>query len=100
MDFIVRGTDGGTHFQLNDETVMLYGGRNAESDADTQITLEANDPYRDQARAFVDTALGRRSIPIGTLEQALLVQRVIEAVYTSSNNGRAVRLDEIERRYS
>lgn len=95
MEFIVRGTDGGAHFQLNDETVTLYGGRNAESDVTNRTSLEPNDPYRDQARAFVDRALGRRSAPVGTLEQALTVQRVIEAVYASGRNGRAVRLNEV-----
>lgn len=87
----VRGTEAGAAFGVSEPDIEFVG-----ADADEPIgtvTVEANDMHLAEDRAFLEAVSGAREPPERTVEEALVVQRVIDAIYESSDDGRAVRLE-------
>lgn len=88
---IVRGTEAGAAFEVGESDLELVS-----ADADEPIgtvAVEANDMHLTEDRAFLEAVSGTREPPEGTVEEALVIQRVIDAIYESSDSGRAVRLN-------
>ncbi|WP_276256384.1 Gfo/Idh/MocA family protein [Halomontanus rarus] len=88
---VVRGTEGGLAFEVTDSEVT-YVSADADEDVDA-IAVEAEDMHLAEDRAFLEAVAGTRDPPSETVEEALVVQRVIDAIYESSERGRAVGLD-------
>lgn len=88
-DCVVRGTKGALEFAVSGSE-LTYVGDNA--DEPETIAVEPGDMYLEEGRAFIEavTGMGER---FRTLDDALVVQRVLDAIYESSNTGRAVRLE-------
>ncbi|WP_380677208.1 Gfo/Idh/MocA family protein [Salinigranum sp. GCM10025319] len=94
-EFVIRGTEAGATLDRNDHELTVYeagvGGANHLST--TSVETRESVPHRDEQRAFV-RAVREGTLDRNTVDQALSVQRVIDAIYRSSAEGRAVRLDE------
>jgi predicted dehydrogenase len=94
-EFVIRGTEAGARLDRNSHELTVYdggvGGANHLSTAtvDTQESVT----HREEQRAFV-RAVEAGTLDRNTVDEALAVQRVIDAIYRSSAEGRAVRLDD------
>ena len=94
-EFVIRGTEAGATLDRNDHELSVYeagvGGANHLST--TTVETRESVTHREEQRAFV-SAVREGTLDRNTVDQALSVQRVIDAVYRSSAEGRAIRLDE------
>jgi predicted dehydrogenase len=94
-EFVIRGTEAGATLDRGDHELTVYeagiGGANHFSTTDVE-TQEAV-THRQEQRAFVE-AVKEGRLERNTVDQALSVQRVIDAIYRSAARGAAVRLDE------
>ncbi|WP_136590221.1 Gfo/Idh/MocA family protein [Salinigranum halophilum] len=94
-EFVIRGTEAGATLDRGDHELTVYeagiGGANHFSTTDVE-TQEAVTHQQEQ-RAFVE-AVDQGRLERNTVEQALAVQRVIDAIYRSAAQGSAVRLDD------
>ncbi|WP_317175780.1 Gfo/Idh/MocA family oxidoreductase [Halomontanus rarus] len=86
----VRGTEAGAAFDVVNEDVTVIDADPGE-EFET-IAVETNDMHLVEDREFVEAVAGESDAPGGTIEEALTVQRVIDAIYTSSEQGAAVAL--------
>ncbi|WP_049900185.1 Gfo/Idh/MocA family protein [Halococcus agarilyticus] len=95
-EFLVRGTDAGACFDRQENSLKLYESSKEGVDhlADTDVTTRSNDAMAAEQRAFLDAVERGESPERNTLEEGLAVQRVIDAIYRSSEAGRAIRLDD------
>ena len=93
-EFVIRGTEAGATLDRNDHELTVYeagiGGTNHFST--TTVETQEAVTHRQEQRAFVQ-AIEDGRLDRNTVEQAVTVQRVIDAIYRSSAEGRAVRLD-------
>ena len=94
-EFVIRGTEAGATLDRNDHELSVYeagvGGANHLST--TTVETRESVTHREEQRAFV-SAVQKGTLDRNTVDQALSVQRVIDAVYRSSAEERAIRLDE------
>ncbi|WP_408959064.1 Gfo/Idh/MocA family protein [Natrinema sp. 74] len=97
MDFRVRGTQAGAEFDIGDTDMRILEAGTAGCDhyADVDLTGDASvTGYAEQDEAFL-TAVSTGTRPAtNTVEEALTVQRVIDAIYRSSETGRATQPKE------
>ncbi|KAB1193826.1 gfo/Idh/MocA family oxidoreductase [Haloferax sp. MBLA0076] len=97
-EFFLRGTEGGARFDRASHELEFYdggvGGSNHLSTAN--VETQANDTHKSEQRLFVESVAAGEHPGRNTVEQGLAVQRVIDAIYRSSETGRAVRLDTVE----
>ncbi|QZX99470.1 Gfo/Idh/MocA family protein [Halobaculum rubrum] len=95
-DFFVRGTEAGAHFDRDSGDLTLFdngigGGHHL---TDTAVDTREVDTHRAEQAAFLEAVATGEAPTRNTVEQALTVQRVIDGIYRSTEEGRAVRLDE------
>lgn len=95
-EFYIRGTKAGASYDLDDGSLTIHesDATGAPHLADSVIQTRDEDAYALEQATFID-AVGRgEAPPINTLEQALEVQRIIDAIYRSAEHQTAIRLDE------
>jgi predicted dehydrogenase len=99
-EFFVRGTEGGALFDRASHELTVYesgvGGGNHLTE--TSVDTRSNDTHKSEQEAFVEAIRSGGPLERNTVEQGLEVQRVIDAIYRSSEEGRAIRLDENDQR--
>ena len=96
-EFVVRGTRSGASFSMVGDEVSFYDAdpTNPEEPLPPVTVETGGEPsHRTEQAYFFDCIAEGREPERNTAEQGLAVQRIIDAVYTSSVRGRAVRLDE------
>ncbi|XVH31876.1 Gfo/Idh/MocA family protein [Haloferacaceae archaeon DSL9] len=95
-EFIIRGTKAGAFFNRANHELTLYESAKGGGDHLTDATIQtrANDTHKTEQGYFLDHVRRGETPARNTIEEGLAVQRVIEAVYESSAEGRAVRLDD------
>ncbi|UPV99096.1 Gfo/Idh/MocA family oxidoreductase [Halorussus gelatinilyticus] len=93
-DFVVQGTDGGATFdrESGDLTVHQVSDTGAPHFTDTEVETRTNDTHKREQRAFFEAVRAGEAPDRNTVEEALTVQRVIDAIYRSAETGRAVEL--------
>lgn len=94
-EFVVRGTDAGAAFELNGDEVTYYTvNRGDETDPLPTPTVETGDFSGHQAEQayFFDCIREGRPLERNCPEEGLVVQQVIEAIYRSSESGRAAQV--------
>jgi predicted dehydrogenase len=96
QEFFVRGTEGGARFDkaTGDLTLFDSGVEGAHHLSDTQVRTRDGDAHHAEQEAFLDGVRSETAPEWNTVSQALTVQRVIDAIYRSSENGGAVRLSD------
>ncbi|MWG36261.1 Gfo/Idh/MocA family protein [Halomarina oriensis] len=94
-DIVVRGTEAGATYNHVDDELELFetSDLGAAHFSDSQVTTRGENGHRAEQRRFVDAVRNDGPAPV-TVEEGLAVQRVIDAIYESSETGRAVRLDD------
>ncbi|ELY43444.1 Gfo/Idh/MocA family protein [Natronorubrum sulfidifaciens] len=99
MDFRIRGTEGGAQFDIGDTELEILETGTAGGDHYADVTLTGDSSltgYTEQDAQFLEAVATGSPPETNTLEEALTVQRVIDAIYRSSETGRATTLEEIE----
>ncbi|WP_115863628.1 Gfo/Idh/MocA family protein [Halorussus litoreus] len=93
--YVVRGTEAGATFDRAEDSLTIYetGQSGTDHFSNSEIETRTEDPHKAEQRAFVEAV--RNDVPPrrNTVEQALEVQRVIDAVYRSHEQDAAVRLE-------
>ncbi|MFB6189387.1 MAG: Gfo/Idh/MocA family protein [Halapricum sp.] len=91
--FLFRGTDGGAKIDMDGE-LTLYESADGGVDHHRTTTVETEEynAHAAEQRAFLDAVASGEPPARNTVEQALDVQRLIEAIYRSSSDGTAVEL--------
>ncbi|WP_247000161.1 Gfo/Idh/MocA family protein [Halosolutus gelatinilyticus] len=99
MDFRVRGTEAGARFDIGDTNMTILEAGTAGCDHYADVDL-GGDPsltgHRTQDEAFLETVVAGTGAETNTVEEALTVQRVIDAIYRSSDLGHSVAIEEPE----
>jgi predicted dehydrogenase len=91
---IVRGTEAGA--EIDGSTLTIYETGTAGTDHYSDVEIDAADAHDTQQRkveTFVDGVASGTSPGVSTLEEGLRTQRLIDAIYRSSERGTAVGLD-------
>lgn len=94
QDFIIRGTEAGAKFDKANGDLTIYGSSGVGTDhlTDTQVETRPNDAHHAEQESFLAAVEAGEAPDRNTMEQALTVQRVIDAIYRSSEENRAVQL--------
>jgi predicted dehydrogenase len=93
-DTIVRGTEAGA--KVGRSTLTIYEAETDGTDHYSDTEIEADDDYDGQQRkvdAFIEGIESGGSLGVSTLEEGLLTQRIMGAIYRSAEQGEAVSLD-------
>lgn len=94
-DFVVRGTEAGASFEIgdNDLTILETGTSGCDHYADVDLS---GDPsitgHLEQDKRFLEAVATGIEPQMNTIDEAMTVQRVIDAIYRSSESGRAQQL--------
>ncbi|ELY61965.1 Gfo/Idh/MocA family protein [Natronolimnohabitans innermongolicus] len=99
MDFRVRGTDAGAQFDIGDTALEILETGTAGGDHYADVAMRGDESltgYTEQDEQFLRAVVSEAPPETNTVEEALTVQRVIEAIYRSSETGRATQLAEPE----
>ncbi|MHC3439880.1 Gfo/Idh/MocA family protein [Natrialbaceae archaeon A-gly3] len=94
-EFVVNGTGAAARFDLLENDLTVHSASTVGPDhlEDTTVETRENDTHRDEQRAFFD-AIGAGENLEGNVEEALVVQRIIDAIYRSSETGHTISLEE------
>ncbi|WP_226006243.1 Gfo/Idh/MocA family protein [Natrinema salinisoli] len=95
MDFRVRGTEAGAQFDIGDTDLRILEAGTAGCDHYTNVDMTGDAAvtgYGEQDEQFLEAIATAGAPETNTVEEALTVQRVIDAIYRSSESGRATTL--------
>jgi predicted dehydrogenase len=94
-EYVIRGTEAGATFDRGTDELTIHeasvGGGHHLSNT-TIDTRDANSHAAEQG-VFLEAVAAAEPPSINTVKEGLAVQRVIDAIYRSSETGRAVRVD-------
>lgn len=95
-EFHVRGTEAGAKFSLSSGELDIFESPSTGVPhfADSTVQTRERNAHRAEQEAFLEAVVDREPLALNTVEEALSVQRVIEAIYRSAEAGRAVPLRE------
>ncbi|WP_137290022.1 Gfo/Idh/MocA family protein [Natronorubrum halophilum] len=99
MAFRVRGTEAGAQFDIGDTNLDILEAGTAGCDHYANVALTGDSSltgYDVQDEQFLATIAAETTPETNTIEEALIVQRVIDAIYRSSETGRATQLAEVD----
>ncbi|MFP9059144.1 Gfo/Idh/MocA family protein [Natrialbaceae archaeon A-chndr2] len=90
-DFIIRGTEAAARFDIMEGDLTLYSvkANGPNHFEDTTVQTTHNDTHADEQRAFFQAVIDGRGFE-ESVEQGVTVQRVIDAIYRSSESGGCV----------
>jgi predicted dehydrogenase len=95
-EFLLRGTDAGARLSLGEEDLELFETGKQGTDHFVRSELEGSLPETGWAasdKLFAESVARGKAPELNTVEQALTVQRVIDGIYRSSEEGTAVRIE-------
>jgi predicted dehydrogenase len=96
-DFVIRGTEAGATFDRGSNELTIHEASAFDDDhhhlSDTEVETREGDSHGAEQAAFLDAVAASEAPEMNTVDEALSVQRVIDAIYRSSERGEAVRLD-------
>lgn len=94
-ELIIRGNEAGAKFELEGEMVELYETGNVGVDHYVTTEIDARggpDGHLKEMECFLNGVLGDTPPRMNSVEEALVVQEIIDAVYRSSKQGKACSL--------
>jgi predicted dehydrogenase len=100
MDFRVRGTEAGAQFEIGSTGMKILEAGTAGCDHYADVSFTGDDSmtgYSEQDEAFLETIAAGVEPETNTVGEALTVQRVIDAIYRSSEAGQAQRIEPAAR---
>lgn len=91
----VRGTEGGASLDIEEGTLALYETDKSPTDHHKNTTIEVgeDDAYRREQAHFLEAVASSNPPTQNSVEEALLVQQVVDGIYRSSASGEAVSID-------
>jgi len=94
--YVIEGTDAGATVDILDETLTVYdvddiGGAQF---TDTTVRTDDTSPHRLEDRRFIEAVAAGEQPATNTVQQALTVQRIMDAIYESAATGAAVTLED------
>ena len=94
-EFVVRGTESAARFDLLEGDLTFHSASKVGPDhlEDTAVETRQNDTHTEEQEAFFDRIL-RDDPDDRSVQQALAVQRIIDGIYRSSDEGHTVSLAE------
>ena len=94
-EFMLRGTEAGASFDRSSHELTIYEDSKAGSDhlTNAEIETRASDTHKAEQRYFIDRIGTKTTLKRNTVDEGLAVQKVIDAIYRSSEEGRAISLD-------
>jgi predicted dehydrogenase len=95
QEVIVRGTEAGARGRIGGNDLEIYEADTTSTDHYLDTTVGANvdiDGHEAEMIAFLEGVEAAEAPDMNTIEEGLEVQRVIDAIYRSSDEGRAIRL--------
>ncbi|WP_265108092.1 Gfo/Idh/MocA family protein [Halosolutus halophilus] len=94
-EFVIRGTEAAARFDLMENELTLHSASSDGTDHFVDATIEPreNDPHAAEQRAFFEAIDAGREDGSG-VEEALTVQRIVDAIYRSSAEGHTVSLEK------
>ncbi|WP_227379806.1 Gfo/Idh/MocA family protein [Haladaptatus halobius] len=94
QSYFIRGTEAGARFDRDTESLTIYKSSPVGADHLSDVTLQTRpeDAFTAEQRMFVDGVRTGDAPNQNTVEQALTVQRVIDAIYRSAADKHAVSL--------
>ena len=95
MDFKVRGTKAGAQFDIGDTDLRILEAGTAGVDHYANVDMRGDETltgYAEQDEQFLAAVAAGTRPETNTIDEALTVQRVIDAIYRSSESGRSVAL--------
>ena len=95
-EFIVRGAEAGARLDRGSHELTVYEANGAGTDhlTDAEIQTQAGDTHKAEVSYFLDHVAAGETPERNTVDEGLTVQRVIDAIYRSSEQGEAVSLDD------
>lgn len=92
--FVLHGEDAGAclDLQTGELTIFETAASGAPHFSDSTITTRDDNAHRTEQRRFIDAIVDTES-PLATAEQALTTQRVLDAIYRSSDVGTGVEFE-------
>ena len=96
QEYVVRGSGAGAKLDLSGDEMMLYEtvSTGVDHHRTAEIETSGDDAHGIELEEFVESAADDDPPGTNTVEQALTVQRVLDAIYRSSEEGRAISLTE------
>ena len=93
-EFVIQGSDAGARFDRGSHDLTIYEASGSGTDhlTDTDIQTQAVDTHKAELRYFVEHVAAGEQPDQNTVAEGLAVQRVIDAIYRSSEQGEAVSL--------
>lgn len=94
-EFMIQGDEAGARLDLaeGDMTIFESSSDGAPHFSDSEISTRDEDPHRIELQRFIETVRTAEPLTVNTVDQALEVQRVMDATYRSNTSGEAVSLD-------
>jgi len=94
QEYVLRGSEGGATYDRGEGELVVHETSDTGANHMTDTTIETldNDAHAAEIEYFVDHVAEGTTPDRNTTDQALTVQRVIDAVYESSDTGSAVDL--------
>jgi predicted dehydrogenase len=96
-DFVVRGTEAGAELELGGEELTLYKAGKQGTDHLLDSTLAGGEldrtGWEGSDERFLEAVEAGEAPELNTVEQGLTVQRVIDAIYRSAEEGTSVSLE-------
>ncbi|WP_265108648.1 Gfo/Idh/MocA family protein [Halosolutus halophilus] len=96
-DFVVRGTEAGAELELGGEALTMFrsGTQGTDHNLDATLTEGSIDHagWEGSDRRFLEAVASGEPHELGTVDQALTVQRVMDAIYRSAERGTSVSID-------
>ncbi|WP_440005921.1 Gfo/Idh/MocA family protein [Halomicrococcus sp. SG-WS-1] len=93
-EFFIRGTQAGARFDKHDDSLTLYETSMVGADhfSDSDVETRQEDPHKAEQRVFFEAVQEGVAPGRNTVDQALSVQRVIDGIYRSAEQGGSVEL--------
>ncbi|MFC6755483.1 MULTISPECIES: Gfo/Idh/MocA family protein [Haloarcula] len=94
QEYVVRGSDAGAKLDLSSDEMELYEtvSTGVDHHRTSQVETATDDAHGIELERFVESVAAGEPPGTNTVEQALTVQRVLDAIYRSSEDGQAVSL--------
>lgn len=91
----LEGSEAGAELDVAEQELTLYETSNAGADhmIDSDVEVRGEDAHAAELDYFVEHVASGEAPERNTVEQALTVQRVLDAIYRADESGRAVSLD-------
>jgi predicted dehydrogenase len=92
---VVRGTEAGAEFDFHDDSITLIesGKQGVDHYSNTQISGNLNPSgHEAEDELFLESVAANETPQLNTVDQGLTVQRIIDAIYRSSEKGRTQTL--------